>query len=65
MEKTLKERKLEKRFLKAAAAYLFPYHDFEIVYTEIARKYVNPSDCKKVLAKFNHNGKHWVIYLKK
>jgi|JI10StandDraft_1071094.scaffolds.fasta_scaffold248604_2 hypothetical protein len=66
VKRTLKELRLEKKFRLIAAEYLFPdsFYDFIIAHTPIARKYVNPSDAKKILAKFNHDGKHWIIYLK-
>ena len=37
---------------------------FEIAHTELSDKYENPTDCKQLLASFDYDNKHWVIYIK-
>ena len=57
--------KIRKYILKAKSG-LFHNLPFEIAHTECKKnnKYANPDNCKTVLAKFNADNKHWIIYKK-
>lgn len=65
MDTTIEELKREKALKEAAIAYALPLTPFVVAWTDIARKYANPSDCKKKLASFNYDKKHWLVYIKK
>ena len=54
--------RLEKWFRTKLMRMVYPNVPFEIAYTDIADKYEVNFDFRKVLAEFNVDNKHYVIY---
>jgi len=62
-----KELKREKEFKEACRKYAMSMVDFDIASTEIGEnsKYAYPKDLEKLLTEFDHDERHWIIYVKK
>lgn len=65
MKYETEELKREKELREAAMRFALPLVDFAIAYTDIKETYEKPSDAKKMLAEFDYNNRHYVIYVKK
>lgn len=65
-EKELEQLREKKKYNEAIGVICKKVFPFETAHTDTRddNEYCEPSDCKNLLASFDYDDKHWVIYTK-